>query len=108
MELLARLQIRTGAGDDETALLEEVLTEAVETFLDVRYPVAKDRPLPQEYDIEPQYEGLILLMAVDIWNKIGAEGERSHSENGVSRTYSGDWVSKDLLARIVPYCGVVS
>lgn len=108
MQLIDRLALRTGAGEGETALLGEVLAEAIETFLDVRYPVAKDKPSYRDYEVEPEYEGLILLMAVDIWSKIGAEGERSHSENGVSRTYSGDWVSKDLLARIVPYCGVVS
>jgi len=101
MALIDRLEIRTGETDED--LLDEILQEAVDTYMDCRFPNTADRPST----VEPQYEGLVLQMAVDIYNKIGAEGQRSHSENGVSRSYSGDWVSKDLLARIVPFCGVI-
>lgn len=45
-----------------------------------------------------QYEGRQVLIAADLYNKRGAEGELSHSENGISRTYESSWVSKELLA----------
>ena len=42
-------------------------------------------------------------MCVSAIAKIGAEGELSHSENGVSRTYtSANDYPKDLLQQIVP------
>jgi hypothetical protein len=42
-----------------------------------------------------------------MFNKRGAEGETSHSENGVSRTYSSASVSEELLREITPKAGVV-
>lgn len=108
MALLDRLKLRTDAPDSENELLTEILLEAVEAYIDYRFPNASPKPSASIERVEPEYEGIVLLMAIDIYNKIGSEGERGHSENGISRTYSGDWISKDLLARIVPYCGVVS
>lgn len=100
MALLERLQIRTGETDRE--LLDEVIAEAKEIYVACRWPNQRNRPV----EPEPEAEGLVLRMAIDIYNKIGAEGQRGHSENGISRSYSGDWVSHDLLAQIVPICGV--
>lgn len=104
MALIDRLQVRTGESD--TALLNEILTEATDIYLSCRFPnKTTDRPT----EVEPSYEGIVLLMAVELYERIGAEGQTAHSENGVSRSYSGGgWVSKDLMGRIVPYCGVVS
>lgn len=99
MALIDRMRIRTGEESDE--LLEECLLEATEAYMAHRFPVSAHPD-----SVEPEYEGLVLAMAIDIYNKIGAEGQRSHSENGISRSYSGDWISHDLLARIVPLCGV--
>lgn len=103
MALIDRLQLRTGETD--TALLNEIITEATDIYLSCRYPTATDnRPTT----VEPQYEGIVLLMAVEIYDRIGAEGQTSHNENGVNRSWSGGgWVSRDLLSQIVPKCGVV-
>ena len=46
-------------------------------------------------------------IAVDLFNKLGAEGETAHSENGVSRTYGAENVSTDLLAEIMPKAKVL-
>lgn len=56
-----------------------------------------DRP----YD--KKYESLIIPLCVSAYSKIGAEGEVSHSENGIVRTYSsgGDYPI-DILNGIIP------
>ena len=36
----------------------------------------------------------------------GGEGEISHSENGISRTY-GSVDDEDILGRLTPYVGVI-
>lgn len=42
-------------------------------------------------------------MCVSSLSKMGAEGEKSHSENGISRTYgSDDDYPNDLLKQIIP------
>lgn len=54
---------------------------------------------PAAYDMT-QVELAIRMIA-----RKGGEGEVSHSENGVSRTY-GSVDDEDILSRLVPYVGV--
>lgn len=52
---------------------------------------------------DKKYEHLIVPMCVHAISKYGAEGESAHSENGISRTYSGaDDYPKEILMKIVP------
>ena len=62
-----------------------------------RYPF-EDFPA----ELEPRYLDLQLRIAADLYAKEGAEGETAHSENGVSRTYSGAWISEELLSEVTP------
>lgn len=39
-------------------------------------------------------------------NKRGAEGETSHSENGINRSYENADVPESLIGVVVPYCEV--
>jgi len=57
--------------------------------------------------LEPQYLDLQYRIATDLYNKAGAEGETSHSENGVSRSYESSWISQQLLNEVTPMCGVL-
>lgn len=52
---------------------------------------------------DDKYEYLIIPMIVSAISKIGAEGQISHSENGVLRNYgsSSDY-PKELISQIVP------
>lgn len=52
---------------------------------------------------DAKYEYLIIPMVIAAISKIGAEGQTSHSENGVTRGYgsAGDYPN-ELLRQIVP------
>ena len=50
---------------------------------------------------------LICAVAMELYSKLGAEGETAHSENGISRTYENGFVSSSLLKSVVPYVGSV-
>lgn len=78
--------------------LEYEIRQAIETINRCRVFKPTDKKL---YD--SKYEYLIIPMCVASISKIGAEGETSHSENGVNRTYdtSGDYPSS-LLKQIIP------
>jgi hypothetical protein len=39
----------------------------------------------------------------EVYSRTGAEGEISHSENGVSRQYESTWISKSLLSSLPNY-----
>jgi len=81
----------------------------VQDCLDSAYSAIMNRRFPFESwpsAIEPRYEDLQVRIAIDLYNKIGAEGQLSHSENGISRTYESSWISEQLLSEVVPRCGV--
>ncbi len=44
---------------------------------------------------------------VEVYGKIGAEGQLSHSENGTSRTYESSWISPKLFDGLPNYVGVL-
>ena len=102
MTQLERLKIRITGNDIEDKELEDILESAKAVILSRRFPFGE---YPE--DIEPKYKDLQIRIAVEMFNKIGAEGETAHSENGVSRTYSSASVSEELLREITPMVGVV-
>lgn len=57
--------------------------------------------------LEPRYLDLQYRCAIDLYNKTGAEGQTSHSENGVSRTWGAEWISQELLSEVTPKAGVL-
>lgn len=52
--------------------------------------------------VEPIYSTLQIKMAIELYNKRGAEGQSGHSENGISRTYESSDLSPSLLAQVTP------
>ena len=101
MTQLERLKIRIteNVTDDE---LEDILESAKAVILSRRFPFGE-----QPTEIEDKYKDLQIRIAVEMFNKRGAEGETAHSENGVSRSYASANVSEDLLKEITPKVGVV-
>ena len=101
MTQLDRLKIRIteNVNDNE---LEDILESAKAVILSRRFPFGQ-----QPEEIEAKYKDLQIRIAVEMFNKRGAEGETAHSENGVSRSYSSASVSEELLREITPKVGVV-
>lgn len=101
MTQLERLKIRiTENVSDE--MLTDILESAKAVILSRRFPFGE-----QPTEIEDRYKDLQIRIAVEMFNKQGAEGETAHSENGVSRTYSSASVSEELLREITPKAGVI-
>lgn len=44
---------------------------------------------------------------IEVYGKIGGEGEISHSENGISRVYESSWISPKLFDGLPNYVGVL-
>lgn len=69
-----------------------------EIVLSKRYPFG-NRP----DNVPTKFENIQCQIALELWNKKGAEGELSHSENGISRQWES-LVSHTLLNLITPCC----
>lgn len=86
-----------------TELLWALIEEAEEIVLNRRYPFG----VPDGAMVEARYEHTQIQIALELYSKMGAEGQTAHSENGISRSYEAADVSPSLLKRIVPLCGSV-
>lgn len=81
----------------------QILLETAKSAINARrYPFGE---VPDE--LEKRYENLQIRIAVELYNKAGAEGETAHSENGISRSYSSAWISEELLSEVTPKARVL-
>ena len=101
MDNLARLKLRTNEPDE--TVLEDILENAKAAIMARRYPF---REWPEE--LETRYKDLQFRIAMDLYAKIGAEGQIGHSENGISRTWESSWISEQLLSEVTPLAGRVT
>lgn len=58
-------------------------------------------------EVPTYYEHIQCQIACYLFNKRGAEGETSHSENGITRNYADGDIPSDLLKQVVPKVGVL-
>jgi len=100
---LNQLKILLGKQGDnsEDDLLLMLLTLSAQKILERVYPYdGSIKEVPSRYATK-QVE-----IALYLYNKRGAEGQISHNENGISRTYESADVPESLMKGITPYVGV--
>jgi hypothetical protein len=56
-------------------------------------------------EVPRRYSYLQCEIANYLLNKRGAEGQTSHSENGISRSYENADVPESMLSEVVPHVG---
>lgn len=49
----------------------------------------------------------LAMACVDVYAKAGAEGQKSHAENGVSRTYDSSWISPSIYSAFPNYVEIL-
>lgn len=98
-EKLSMLRAMAGASAEDEAALTQYLALARGTILALRNPLSAD---PDGEEWEPRYDALQVEMACELWSRRGAEGEVSHSQGGVSRTWASANVSPQLARRVIP------
>ena len=89
-------------GEKDTDVLFTYLSLAKSVVLSKAYPYDD-----QMDEVPPKYDATQIEIAAYMLNKRGAEGEVSHSENGVFRTYEDGDIPPTLLRRITPMAGVL-
>lgn len=57
-------------------------------------------------EVPRRYGYLQCEIAAYLLNRRGAEGQTSHSENGISRVYESADVPESMLSEVVPHVGV--
>ena len=98
-EKLQLLKAMVGESDTEEVLLT-YLNIAGRKIINRAYPFGTD-----ETEVPTRYDFLQCEIAAYLLNKRGAEGQTSHSENGISRSYESADVPASMLADILPMVG---
>lgn len=98
---LERLMARTG--ETNQTLLNDLLESAKTAILNRRFPFDSSAQ-----ELESKYLDVQFRLALDLYNRIGGEGELTHNENGIGRTYGSEWMSQQILTEVVPKVGVPS
>lgn len=86
--------------DVSDAQIEAYLALAKQRILERLYPFGGGKS-----EMPARYEYTQCELAVRMIARRGGEGQVSHSENGISRTW-GSEDDADILARVAPYVGV--
>ena len=100
---IAKLEVLISPDTASPDLLLYLIEQSEGIVLNRRYPFG----VPEGMTVPAQYEQIQLRVAAELFSKMGAEGQVSHSENGISRTWEVGDVSPSLLRKIVPVCGSV-
>lgn len=101
---LTKLRLMVGANASEDDLLLMYLTDAERAILNHLYPMDED----VAHTLPTRYESRQVEIAAYLYNKRGAEGETSHNENGISRSYENGSIPNSMLSDIIPYGSVIS
>jgi hypothetical protein len=82
-------------------VLDGMLADAEALVLNRMYPFG----YPDDAVVPSRYERIQIQLTVELYSKRGAEGQISHSENGISRTWAEE---SALLKRVMPHVGSVT
>lgn len=99
-ELLQTMCERTLTATEMTAFL----AIAKNVVLNRMYPFGVPTGVTE---VPARYAEKQVIIACFLLNKVGAEGETVHNENGINRTYGGADVPADMLKEITPFVGVI-
>ena len=99
-EKRAALAATLAPDTDTEEVLDNVLDDAEALILNRMFPFG----YPDGTVVPSRYERIQVQLAAELYSKRGAEGQISHSENGISRT----WLEQSaLLKRVIPHVGSV-
>lgn len=97
----------------KTILADELDEDTTDPLLQMYLDIAKQKILDRLYPfdntkliIPTRYELKQMEIAQYLYLKRGAEGQVTHNENGINRTYENADVPESLMRGIIPYCGL--
>ena len=101
-EKLDLLKAMMGDSTESNIVLSTYLKIAGDKIINKAYPYSTDiTEVPKRYSI------LQCEIAAYLINKRGAEGQTSHSENGISRSYENADIPVSMLSSVTPHVGII-
>ena len=104
VEKLTLLRVMVGQ-PNEGEWSDEVLT----SYLNIAARKILNRAYPYDdtvTEVPRRYGYLQCDIAAYLLNRRGSEGQTSHSENGISRSYESADVPESMMKEVIPHVGV--
>lgn len=101
LEMVTALLGVTGSKNEE--LLEVYLNAAAKEIIAWRYSYSSQKV----DEVPPEYEMTQVYAVVAGYSQSGAEGQLSHSENGISRMFKHEDMVKYIRSNVIPLAGVM-
>ena len=98
-----RSTVSSLTGETDNGVLTFFIQKAEDAVLAKCFPFRQDKR-----DVPVRYHTTVVNIAVYLLNKRGAEGEISHSENGIGRTYESADIPDSMLKSVVSFCSPFS
>lgn len=106
VEKLSLLRVMVGQPAADESWSDDVLISYLKIAGDKI--IKRAYPYDDTVDEVPRRYGVLQCeIAQYLLNKRGAEGQTSHSENGVNRTYEKADVPESLMGEVIPNVGVL-
>ena len=100
---IEKLKVLISPDTASDILISYLLEQSEGIILNRRSPFGP----PEGATLSPLHEQIQIRVAVELFSKMGAEGQVEHAENGITRKWEAADVSPSLLRTIVPVCGSV-
>lgn len=103
-EKLTMLRVMVGQANEG-----EWVDDTLLSYLEIAGNKILNRAYPYDdtiTEVPSRYGYLQCEIAAYLLNKRGAEGQLSHGENGISRTYESADVPESMLKEVIPRVGV--
>lgn len=94
------------SGESNTDIVSAFFDMAGNAIINRAYPFADEKEL-LDITVPAKYQNLQIEIAVFLLNKRGAEGETSHNENGINRSYENGNIPDSMLKQVVPFCKAI-
>lgn len=110
-DLTSKVQARALTYLNETEETVETFPLSIVDFV-IEYSINESH-FPMDYTedkIAARLDRCVNAMAmacIEVYSRAGAEGEKAHSENAISRTYDGAWISTRLHDVLPNFVGVL-
>ena len=100
-QVVSDIKLRLGDNEITDDVVTLYLQDAKDAIMQRLYPFG----VPQDAEFPHKYETLSCKLAVRYISRRGAEGEDTHNENGINRSYA-TVDDDDLLCVVTPFAKV--
>lgn len=97
--------VASTTGESNETVVSAFLAMSADAIINRAFPFATEKER-ESLTVPARYQNLQCEIATYLLNKRGAEGQTTHNENGINRSYENGGIPDSMLKQVVPFCRV--